>query len=511
MPSLNWIGKDAVLNHHRDVPYRLLKCEGDLSNGDPGSGNLLIEGDNLEALKALLPYYKGKVKCIYIDPPYNTGNEGWQYNDNVNSPQVKKWLGETVGIDRLDRHDRWLCMMWPRLILLREFLRPDGVIFVSIDDCEAPHLRLLLDAIFGESNFQAQIVWQKKYSAANDHTGIAPMHDYLLVYSRSTDWSPGGFVRDESKDSMYRHKDDLGRFRLSDYTCNKSADERKNLYYPITNPNTGIAHWPDKTRVWFCAEDVHLKNEAEGLVWWGHDGTASKPQFKRYLHNLRRGSTVVPHTWWTHEMAGHTDSAAKALRELFGHESVFATPKPPKLVELILQVSGVTDSSLILDSFAGSGTTGQVVSQLSRSKGDGSRGPHFILIEMLPHVARDVTAQRLAKTGASFRYCTLGETLFTADGMISGEVTRERLAHHVWFTETGEPLPHPVPEGPVVGEHLGHTIALIEGPLTVRSLRDLPLSEGGMIVYADACRVDAERLASLGIVFKAIPYDVRDA
>src|SRR3972149_8587875 len=183
MPTLNWIGKDAVINHHKEVPFRLLKCRADLSVGDPDSGNLLVQGDNLEALKALLPYYRKQVKCIYIDPPYNTGNEGWVYNDAVNSPEIKKWLGEAVGgeAEDLSRHDKWLCMMYPRLVLLREFLRDDGAIFISIDDNEVAHLRCAMDEIFGAQNFVARGIWQKRTSPQNDSINISDMHDHILV------------------------------------------------------------------------------------------------------------------------------------------------------------------------------------------------------------------------------------------------------------------------------------------------------------------------------------------
>ena len=183
MPTLDWIGKKAVVNHHREVPYRLLKCDREKSLGDPEAGNLLVQGDNLEALKALLPYYAGKVKCIYIDPPYNTGNEGWIYNDNVNSPEMRAWLGKTVGkeAEDLSRHDKWLCMMYPRLRLLKEFLREDGSIWISIDDNEAHGLKLMCDEIFGRRNFISNVIWQKKYAPANDALWLSESHDHILV------------------------------------------------------------------------------------------------------------------------------------------------------------------------------------------------------------------------------------------------------------------------------------------------------------------------------------------
>ena len=186
MPTLDWIGKNAVLNHHRQVPYRLLQCNGKLSAGDPDAGNLLVQGDNLEALKALLPYYAGKVKCIYIDPPYNTGNEGWAYNDNVNSPEIRQWLRQTVGKEGedLSRHDKWLCMMYPRLALLRDFLTVDGAIFISIDDNEVQNLRAVMDEVFGPRNFVATVIWQKMDGPKNTAIHLSEDHDYIVLYAR---------------------------------------------------------------------------------------------------------------------------------------------------------------------------------------------------------------------------------------------------------------------------------------------------------------------------------------
>ena len=210
MPTLNWIGKDAVVKHHKDVPYRLLEPVPELSCGDPASGNLIVQGDNLHALKALLPRYAGQVKCIYIDPPYNTGNEGWAYNDNVNSPEIRKWLGEVVGKEgeTLDRHDRWLCMMYPRLVLLRQFLREDGAIFVSIDDNEVAQLRLLMDEIFGAGNFVANLVWQKKYAVKSDSGYFSESHDHIVTYARSKSrLAMNGLMRTEEHDSRYGNPD----------------------------------------------------------------------------------------------------------------------------------------------------------------------------------------------------------------------------------------------------------------------------------------------------------------
>jgi len=224
MPTLNWIGKDAVVDHHRRVPTRLLECDRELSVGDPDAENLLVEGDNLEALKALLPRYRGQVKCIYIDPPYNTGNEGWVYNDNVNDPRIRKWLGEVVGKEAEDlcRHDKWLCMMYPRLALLREFLRDDGAIFVSIADHEIHSLRYVMDDIFGGPNFVASVIWQKVYSPKNSARHFSEDHDYIVVYAKNSNiWRPNLVPRSAQQDKAYKNPDDdpRGAWKTSDLSA----------------------------------------------------------------------------------------------------------------------------------------------------------------------------------------------------------------------------------------------------------------------------------------------------
>ena len=342
MPSLNWIGKEAVINHHRQVPYHLLRCDNSLSCGDPDSGNLLVEGDNLLALKALLPYYAGQVKCIYIDPPYNTGNENWVYNDNVSSPEMKKWLGRVVGgeTEDLSRHDKWICMMYPRLTLLREFLSEDGAIFISIDDGEVSRLRLVLDEIFGQSNFIATIIWQKKQSPQNDAINLSDMHDYILVYAKKakqnrndqTGWQRNLLPRSDKQNRRYKNPDNdpKGDWTSVDYTCNKNSEERPNLYYPILNPNTGKEIMPSQSRVWRFEKETHQKNREENRVWWGKDGK-NFPRLKLYIHEVEKG--IVPTTWWTREEFGDNQESRRELRSIFGaDEGDFQTPKPTRLM-----------------------------------------------------------------------------------------------------------------------------------------------------------------------------------
>lgn len=538
MPTLNWIGKQAVINHHHDVPFHLLKDVPELSCGDPGSGNLIVQGDNLVALKALLPYYAKQVKCIYIDPPYNTGNEGWVYNDNVNSAVIRRWLGKVVGreAEDLTRHDKWLCMMYPRLVMLREFLKDDGSIFVNIDDTEVAHLRLMLDEVFGPKNFIANIVWQKKYSGSNDHKTIAPMHDHLLVYSRSEKFHRNLLPRTAEKDRQYRFSDAGGVFRISDYTCNKTADERPNLYYAIRNPNTDEEIWPKRTRVWAYSPELYQEHVRAGLIWWGKEGKARVPAFKRYRDSLRGGGGTVPATWWPHEFAGHTDASKKEVRDILGRGSEldFFTPKPTLLIQRVLQVAtGAGD--LVLDSFAGSGTTGHAVFELNK-KDRGDR--HFILIEMESKIARDITAKRVARVvlgyvngsgesteglGGGFRFCELGEPLFDENGTVRKTVRFGDLARHVYFTETGEPLPRErVRKSPWLGvTAAGVAVYLLYNGiiedksvnggniLTSKTLALLPKHEGPKIVYAAGSRLSSALLKRENIKFKQTPYAIK--
>ena len=496
-----------------------------------------MEGDNLHALKALLPYYGGKVKCIYIDPPYNTGNEGWIYNDNVTSPEIKKWLGQVVGkeAEDLSRHDKWLCMMYPRLVLLRQFLRDDGSIFISLDDNEISSLRFLMDEIFGANNFVAQIIWQKKYASSNDHKSIAPMHDYILVYRRAENFVRNLLPRTAEKDRQYRFTDGGGIFRISDYTCNKTADERPNLFYAVVNPNTGKEIWPKRTRVWAYSREIHEEHKRTGLVFWGKEGTAKVPSFKRYLNSLRGGGGTVPNTWWDHVFADHTDSAKKELRDLFGTNSAldFFSPKPTRLIERILQVAS-DPGDLILDSFAGSGTTGHAVLNLNKADGSNRR---FILIEMESKIAREITTERVRRIsqgytnakgekieglGGGFRFCTLAEPLFDERGQINSTVKFSDLAHHVFFTETGEPMPkRPDKRTPLLGIHNGRAIYLLfngilgdkqpqgGNVLTNDVLKLLPLHAGARVIYGTACRLSANRLKRESVTFRQIPYEIK--
>ena len=330
MPTLNWIGKEAVVKHHQEVPFRLLEPVPELSCGEPDSGNLIVQGDNLHALKALLPRYAGQVKCIYIDPPYNTGNEGWAYNDNVNSPEIRRWLGEVVGKEgeTLDRHDRWLSMMYPRLVLLKKFLREDdGVIWVSIDDAAIHLLRLLMDEIFGAGKFVACNVWQKRYSREN-REAIGDVHEYVLVYAMNLarfKATRNKVPIDEKQAKVYRNpnNDPKGRWRPIPMTA-QAGHATPDQFYEITAPS-GKKFKPSAGRCWGLSQATFEKLRAEERIYFGKSGN-SQPNVIRYLSEVEG---VVPWTWWPHDEVGNTDEATKDLMAILGGTSEFdTTPKP---------------------------------------------------------------------------------------------------------------------------------------------------------------------------------------
>jgi len=558
MPTLNWIGKEAVVKHHKDVPYRLLEPVAELScpplpqggitsdltdvvgqpsrvasSSSEGLGvrgatteNLIVQGDNLHALKALLPRYAGQVKCIYIDPPYNTGNEGWAYNDNVNSPEIKRWLGEVVGKEgeTLDRHDRWLCMMYPRLLLLKQFLREDGVIFVSIDDNEVATLRLLMDEVFATKNFVATIAWQRRISP-DARLGLSQAHDHIVVFAKNSDalnFHSIPLSKDQAKNFKNPDNDKRGEWTSTDFTA---QGWRPNQMYEIRTPS-GAVFSPPQGRCWANIESGFQQLLSEGRMWFGKDGKG-RPRIKTYL---AESSGVRAWTWWTNQECGHNQEAKKEINEIIGHDVPFDTPKPTRLIQRILQIATDQDA-LILDSFAGSGTTGHAVLKQNAEDGGNRR---FILVEMDDNIARNVTAERVRRVaqgytngkdqtveglGGSFQFCTLSkDPLFTAEGQIRSDVTFAQLAEFVWFVETGTGLTSPAGSSPLLGTHEGRAIYLLyNGILKDKSVAGgnvltgavydiLPPHDGPKIIFAAACRLGAARLAREQIIFKQTPY-----
>ena len=544
MPTLNWIGKDAVVKHHKDVPFRLLEPVPALSCGDPSSGNLIVQGDNLHALKALLPRYGGQVKCIYIDPPYNTGNEGWAYNDNVNSPEIRKWLGAVVGKEgeTLDRHDRWLCMMYPRLVLLRQFLRDDGVLLMSLDGNEHRFAELLMDEIFGSANRIETFVWKKSYGGGAKSKQVVNLHEYVLCFARMKE-RVGEIELPPNEDALryYKFEDEKleqrGPYRLQPLATN-SMDARPNLRYPIEFEGHEI--WPEKQWQW-SRERVVTALVANELAIKQVRGKWSV-NYKQYLRDPdgdERGAKL-----YSVIESIYTQQGTNELKAMFGDGKTFDFPKPPELVKKLVQAFSYRDS-IILDSFAGSGTTGHAVLQANSMDGGKRR---FILVEMDEKIAGNVTAERvrrvsqgysnakgeavagLSPDGCGFQFCTLSaEPLFTPQGQIRDDVRYAQLAEFVWFTETGSGYTPPaldfslcgndaVGATPLLGVHEGRAIYLLyNGILKDKTVAGgnvltgpvfgvLPPFDGPKTIYAAACRLGAPRLQREQIVFKQTPY-----
>ena len=535
MPTLNWLGKSAVVEHHQQVPFHLLRCNPDLSVGDPGSGNLLVQGDNLLALKALLPYYAGQVKCIYIDPPYNTGNEGWVYNDAVNSPEMRDWLGKVVGgeAEDLSRHDKWLCMMYPRLVLLREMLREDGSLWMSIDDNEIHNARSILDEIFGHRNFIATVIWEKIYSPKSTAKHLSANHDFILLYAKDhNNWQRNLLSRSEEQDNRYKNPDNDPRGLWK-----PGGLDARNYYsegtYPITTPSGRVISGPPKGSYWRVSMEKLEEMDKDGRIWWGENGT-NVPSIKRFLSEVRQG--VVPETIWTYSEVGHSQEAKQEVVKILRDAAeVFTTPKPTRLIQRIL-TNCHRPRRLGTNFFAGSGTTGHTVFQLNHQDGGNRR---FILVEMVPDIALDITAERLRRViqgytwqdqkgnqrqeeglGGGFRYCELGSTLFDAQGQIRGEVSFADLAQHVFFTETGEPLSS-TPSSSLLGVAKGTAVYLLYNGilhdrlpesgnvLTRRMLQALPAYDGPKVIYGTGCLLGETLLRRLGITFRQIPYQVK--
>ena len=580
MPTLNWIGKDKVINHHLDVPFRVLDLQYTFSSGNQEqpnteSENKIIRGDNLEALKALLPRYEGKIKCIYIDPPYNTGNEGWVYNDNVNDPKFRKWLGQVVGKEGedLSRHDKWLCMMYPRLKLLQRLLAPDGAIFISIDDNEQANLKLICDEIFGATCFVSNVSWQRTYSTRNDSKGIVNEVEHMLVYSKQPNWNPNKLPRTEAMNSIYKNPDNDLTPWTSDNPFAPGASTHQGMVYAIQHPFTGQMIYPSNSACWryqqndmlaimqgWCNYELHdLHDEHErakvcgvpenevrqgvlGIVLSEPLEISAKkakqvyergqwPRFfftkggkggirrKTYLDNV--GGRLVTNLWQYSEV-GHTDEAKKEMLALFDGKALFDTPKPTRLIEFVLKVASDPDS-IILDSFAGSGTTAHAVLNLNKQDGGNRR---FILVEMEDY-AETTTAERVRRvmqgygdgnsavsgTGGDFSFYDLGEQLLIGD-MLNPHIPTQRIREYVYFMETKTPMQGDSENEPyLLGVHRQAAYYFVFEPHSVTVLDDEMLSTiqthaEEYVIYADRCALGQDEMARLHITFKKIPRDI---
>jgi len=552
MPTLDWIGKKAVVNHHRQVPYHLLRCDNKLSYGDPESGNLVIEGDNLLALNALLPYYAGQVKCIYIDPPYNTGNENWVYNDNVNSPEMRKWLGKVVGgeAEDLSRHDKWLCMMYPRLTLLKDFLRKDGVIFISIDDYEVHSLRAILQEVDGLS-FVGTIVWERKRKGSHLSRKLTKKTEYIIICSKESGevelvGEPVGpeedfplIKRTNSVKTLRIPENKLGITKLKDGTYAAGHYGRGNTGVELVEPvqvkdgkflTSVLLHG----RFIWTQENLDAELGAGGMCFLRTKNFSLRAIKAEENQGYKGLSSLLTKEYGTNEDAS-TELAAIFQTEV---NAVFQYSKPTKLVQTLIR-SATFDmkDAVVLDSFAGSGTTGEAVLNLNKTDGGNRR---FILVEMEQEVCRDITSKRLGRViegyeksngesaekveglGGGFRYCRLDKPLFDDGGNIGSEVSFGDLAAHIFFTETGRPIAKRASgKSPFLGaaDGVGYYL-LFNGVLgdksvnggnvlTSKVLGGLAGHDGPKVIFGEGCRLGRARLKRERITFRQIPYEIK--
>lgn len=576
MPTLNWIGKDKVVNHHLDVPFRTLEKQYTFApNGGDDDGNMIIHGDNLDALKALLPMYEGRVKCIYIDPPYNTGNEKWVYNDNVNDPHIKAWLGKVVSAEGedLSRHDKWLCMIYPRLKLLQKLMAEDGVIFISIDDTEYANLKLICDEIFGANCFVSNISWQRTYSTRNDSKGIVNEVEHILVYSKLSDWQPAKLPRTAEMDAKYKNPDNDRMPWTSSDAFAPGAASHQGMVYAVQHPFSGKMLYPTTGRCWALGQDQILSimrgwcnyelknikdNHARATVCGISDDEIREdvqaivlsesldisrekathilkrgqwPQFyftkggkggirrKTYIENV--GGTP-PTNLWLYTDTGHTDEAKKELLSIFKGKAPFDTPKPSRLIQFVLQIVGDKDA-IILDSFAGSGTTAHAVLNMNKQDGGNRK---FILVEMGDY-AESITAERVRRvingygegnkavegTGGGFSFYELGDALLI-NGMLNPNAAEEKIRAYVYYTETRCALPAASEnEKYLLGVHENHAYYFYYEAdrmttLNRAFLQTIQTRAEGYLIYADSNTLSAEDMARFHITFKKIPRDI---
>lgn len=561
MPTLHWIGKDKVINHHMDVPFKVLEHSYGFDNGmqtdqETNSGNKIIHGDNLEALKALLPEYEGKVKCIYIDPPYNTGNESWVYNDNVNDPKIKKWLGQVVGkeAEDLTRHDKWLCMMYPRLKLLHKLLSDEGVIFISIDENEISNLRLLMDEIFGAGNFIEQLVWNKRVPK-NDKF-IGNIHEYVLLFVKQKN---KGHKFTQRKEGIPEINELVSNLKRKKTPIPKAEIEIKNLYkknaydrgitlYNSLDENYKLwgkinVSWPNGQTFGPRYDVLHPKTNQPCKVpergWrWTKDTFDSLLDYKN-VKELHDGSFVCGKIWFAKD-ENTQPSSIKYLEEVsdFLLRSIISTkseggvslkeliderfdyPKPLDLIEILLD-SFDTANSIVLDSFAGSGTTAQAVLNLNK---DDNGNRKFILIEM-DEYSEKVTAERVKRvikgygttegTGGSFDFYELGQSMFLEDGNLNELVGIEKIRQYVYYTETKTPLIETKHKDNkhFLGKHndTGYYFNYEEDGTTTLDhafLATMKTKAEQYVIYADNCLLTKDFMTKHHIIFKKIPRDI---
>lgn len=518
MPKLDWLTRSDDEKVSAHVPYRLLEAMPEHSYGDPNAENMLIQGDNLEALKALLPFYAGRVKCIFIDPPYNTQSAFEHYDDNL-------------------EHTQWLGMMYPRLEMLRDLLSEDGSIWVTIDDNEAHYFKVMADEIFGRRNFILDVAWQRRDGPPNDRR-IASIHDHVLVWAKSRMGDSKKtraeevfnlMPRTEKADAQYQvfpepsGPDPRGAFRKIDTTANgKGGRYVESLYYPVKNPYTGEEVWPRKGTCWRHNKDEMLRLQKENRLYWGVKGTATTPMRKLFKSEAKQGMSA-PSIW---SDVGLNQHASSELEKLFGEKAAFETPKPEFLLHRVIVIAS-NPGDIVLDSFLGSGSTIAVAHKMGRRYIGIEMGEHAIT-HCVPRLKKVVDGEQGGiseavgwQGGGGFHFYKLGSPIFDEEGQINPAVRFAHLAAHVWFAETRTPLPHPRRRSPLLGVHKGVGYYLLfngilgdkrpdgGNVLTRRLLAELPAHDGPKVIYGESSRLSKESLLQLGITFKQTPYDVK--
>jgi adenine-specific DNA-methyltransferase len=552
MPTLNWIGKEKVINHHQDVPYKILESQYGFADGvqqsEPNdSGNKIIHGDNLEALKSLLPEYEGKIKCIYIDPPYNTGNESWVYNDNVNHPKIKKWLGEVVGKDGEDltRHDKWLCMMYPRLKLLHKLLAKDGAIFISIDDIEFQYLKIIMDEIFGRSNFITNFTWRTDGNFDNQ-AKIKINHEYIICYSKQINtFSFPELIDLNVEETSKLYKNEI----VNTIVKNGHKNPLSKITLPVnfsTNFEKGIIKAQQTSFPYFYSDAIIENYKLTNSVVI-ESGWSSKNIFELFIRNgmipvldsknqttnfyltqngaieCSKNREIQSHVVSSLMNLGSTQNMSNELKTMGFN---FDFPKPVLLIKYLISIIS-DDDSIILDSFAGSGTTAHAVLNLNKQDGGNRK---FILIEMEDY-ANTITAERVKRvitgygddkkkiegTGGSFDFYELGEPLFLEEDILNESVGIENILKYIWYSETRTPFPPPLEGLGDANYRIGskdqtdYYFYYIQEAITTVDydfMAKIKHKASQYIIYADNCLLEKDFMLKHHIIFKKIPRDI---
>lgn len=506
MPLLHWLTRDEDIHKAAQAPYRLLEEVRELSQGERDTGNMLIQGDNLEALKALLPYYSGKVKCIFIDPPYNTRSAFEHYDDNL-------------------EHTQWLAMMYPRLELLRELLAEDGSIWVTIDDNEAHYLKVIMDEIFGRSNFVANIFWQKNHTREN-RTDVSTVHDHVLLYAKRKElWKEirNMLPPSESQLGRFTNPDDDSRGPWASLPAHAKAEKgrRQAQFFTVRTPSGRLVN-PPPGRCWLYTETRFNEMVSDSRIWFGENG-GNVPRVKKFLAEVQAG--LVPSTLWGYQEVGSNGAAKAELIKLFPGEIPFSTPKPEALLSRIIHIATNPDD-LVLDSFLGSGTAVAVASKMRRRYIGIEMGEHAVT-HCAPRLQKVIEGEQGGisesvgwKGGGGFQFYRLGVPVFDENGHVAEGVRFCPLAAHIWFLETGIPYSGKA-DSPFLGSYEGIGYYLLfngilgdkrpngGNVLTSKILAQLPQFDGPKVIFGEGCRLGQERLEREGITFRQIPYEIQ--